>query len=100
MTAHQISFARIPSTLQGVPPMKVRLPLPVFEEEDALGCALEVLAQRGTHLKDRDFSGASLQGLQLQGLRLTSCDLTGADLTGANLRGAVLRDCSWTGAKL
>lgn len=100
MTAPQISFARIPSKLQGVPPLKVRLPLPVFEKEDALGCALEVLAQRGIHLKHRDLSGASLQDLQLRGLRMTCCDLTGADLTGADLRGATLRDCAWTGARM
>ncbi len=98
MAAHLISFAHIPSTLQGVPPLRVRLPLPVFDEEDALGCGLEVLAVRGTSLKNRDLSGASLQGLQLEGLKLTSCDLTGADLTGANLRGAILRDCALAGA--
>lgn len=100
MIANQISFVRIPSTVQGVPPLKVRLPLPVFEKEDALGCALEFLAQCGTHLQSRDLSGASLQGLQLQGLRLTACDLTGADLTGADLRGATLHDCAWTGARM
>ena len=100
MTATQISFAFIPSKLQGVPPLKVRLPLPVFEKEDALGCALELIAQRGTHLKHRDLSGASLQGLQLQGLMLTSCDLTGADLTGADLRGATLRDCALMDARV